>query len=237
MKKQLIVILMLGSLVGVKAKDKWSFAAELGVSSAQFSFVNYGYTRHMSPVIGGRVNYQLNKHISLISGLQFGSTKYHYNDYREQYNSFEKETMVHIETSKTSMTKLSIPLFINYQLKFIPFKPSFELGIRYNRFLSGNYSETVIYDRSSTPDVDDIRQKEVNLFSKDNYISMPVNTTQVHLGLQLQLSKQIGLNISRNMGSSYFVITEEPAPMSCIIDGIGNLDNRDFIVTLNYKFD
>lgn len=237
MKVKNIVLIMLIGLNSASAKDKWSFTAELGMSSSQFSFINYGYTRHMSPVIGGRVYYQLNKHISLISGLQYGSTKYHYNDYREQYNSFEKETTVHIETSKVSMTKFSIPLFINYQLKFIPLKPSFELGIRYNRFLSGSYSETVIYDRSSTPNVDDIRQKEANLFSKDNYMSMPVNTTQVHLGLQFQLSKQIGLNISRNMGSSYFVITEEPAPMSCIVDGIGNLDNRDFIVTLNYKFD
>jgi hypothetical protein len=237
MKKQLIVILMLACLVNVKAKDKWSFTAELGVSSAQYSFVNYGYTRHMSPVIGGRVNYQLTKKISLISGLQFGSTKYHYNDYREQYNSFENETTVHIETSKVSMTKLSVPLFINYQLKFVPLKPSFEIGIRYNRFLSGTYAKTTIYDRSSTPFVDDIRTEDANLFSKDNYMRMPVNTTQLHLGLQLQLSKQIGLNISRNMGGSYFVITEAPLPMSCMIGGIGNLENRDFIVSLNYKFD
>ncbi len=237
MKVKIIVLVMLIGLSTVSAKDKWSFTAELGVSSAQFSFVNYGYTRHMSPAIGIRANYHLNKRLSLISGLQYGTTRYHNNSYREQYNSFENETTVHIETSKTSMTKLSIPLFVSYQLRFVPLKPAFEIGIRYNRFLRGTYAKTTIYDRSSTPFVDDIRTEDANLFSKDNYMSMPVNTTQVHLGLQLQLSKQIGLNISRNMGGSYSVITEAPLPMSCMIGGIGNLDNRDFIVTLNYKFD
>ncbi len=237
MKLRILVVLMLGGLITLNAKDKWSFAAELGMSSSQFSFVNYGYTQHMSPAIGVRVNYHLNKRVSLISGVQYGMTKYHNNYVREDYNSFEKETTVRIETSKTSMTKFNIPLFINYQLRFMPLKPSFEIGIRYNRFVRGTYSKTTIYDRSSTPFVDDTRQEDVNLFSKDNYISMPVNTTQLHLGFQLQLTKQIGLNVSRNMGGSYFVITEKPAPMSCIIDGIGNLENRDFIVSLNYKFD
>ncbi len=237
MKKYLLVGLSLILAITSNAKDKWSFAAELGMSSSQYTFINYGYTRHTSPVIGARVNYHLNKRLSLISGLQYGMTKYHSNYVREDYNSFEKETTVRIETSKTSMTKFSIPLFINYQLKFIPLKPSFEIGIRYNRFVRGTYSKTTIYDRSSTPFVDDTRQEDVNLFSKANYISMPVNTTQLHFGLQLQLNKQIGLNISRNMGSSYFVITEKPAPMSCIVDGIGGLENRDFIISLNYKFD
>lgn len=234
--KNILLIVFIG-LNSASAKDKWSFAAELGMSSSQISFVNNGFTQHMSPVFGGRVNYHLTKKISLISGLQYGTTKYHINGYSEQYNSFENETTVHIETSKTSMTKFSIPIFINYQLKFIPLKPSFEIGIRYNRFVSGSYTKTSIYDRSSTPFVDDIRTEDANLFSKDNYMRMPVNTTQLHLGIQLQLSKQIGFNISRNLGGSYFVITEAPAPMSCMIGGIGNLENRDFIVSLNYKFD
>jgi hypothetical protein len=233
--KNIVLILFIGLSIA-SAKDKWSFAAELGMSSSQYSFMNYGHTRHMSPAIGIRVNYHLNKRLSLISGVQYGMTKYHNSGYREMYNPADKDIEKYMSNSKSSLTKFNIPLFVSYQLRHVPFKPSFEFGIRYNRFIRGSYENISIYDRTSTPEVDDIQEERVNPFSKGNYIRMPVNTTQMHLGVQLQLNKQIGLNISRNVGSSYFVMTEDPGPLACVIFGT-HYENNDFIVTLNYKFD
>ena len=141
-----------------------------------------------------------------------------------------------MEDAQSSLTKLNIPLFVSYQVRFIPLKPAFEFGIRYNRFVRGSYDRTSIYDQSSTPDIDIKREEHLNPFSKSNYTRIPFNTTQLHFGLQLQLNKQIGLNISRNVGSSYFVIKEDPGPLACVIYGT-HFENNDFIVTLNYKFD
>ncbi|MFM6982917.1 MAG: outer membrane beta-barrel protein [Chitinophagaceae bacterium] len=236
MKLRTIVMVMLIGLSTASAKDKWSFTAELGMSSSQYSFMNYGHTRHISPAIGARVNYRLNKRVSLISGMQYGMTKYHYSSYREMYNPADKDIERYMSDSKSSLTKLNIPLFVSYQLRHVPLKPSFEFGIRYNRFIRGSYENISIYDRTSTPEIDSKQEEYVNPFSKSNYMRMPVNTTQVHFGLQLQLNKQIGLNISRNVGSSYFVMTEDPGPLACVIYGT-HYENNDFIVTLNYKFD
>jgi hypothetical protein len=195
------------------SQSKSTVGIELGIAFSQFKTGNdisqYGEIANttikpvFSPLIGVSKDWQLTKHLRIITGLQYlmtGKRSYTYTYYPVSA-SYSQEW----ETIK--LHKLSLPVALGYEFKLGNFQPFLYLGLRPNILLAGSkyskFHEIVVLSPGDENSIDfNDRQ---NVFEKNEYYIPPKRIfLQYCLGLSTSISRHLKININYNIGHNYY---------------------------------
>jgi hypothetical protein len=209
---KILCLLIIPSHFGF-SQSKSQIGLELGITFSQFktgnSISQYGETITttinpvISPLIAISKEWTLNKHLQIITGLEYqmtGKRSYSYTDYTAT-TSYIKEW----ETLK--MHKFCLPITFGYLFNIGKFQPFLYFGVRPNLVLSGSiyskFHEIVVLSEGYENTIDDSNKQ--NIFDKNEYFIPPKRIfNQLRFGFSTLISQNIKISFNFNKGHNYY---------------------------------